>query len=231
MNQKHYWQQYIAEFIGTFFLIFLGCGSIVIFELSPDSMEAFTIPLIFGATITIMIYANGHISGAHFNPAVTIAFWMVKKFPSYRLPGYLLAQVCGAVSASYLHKLFWGARHSFGVTTFAVDFGVGAFYEFILSFALMYVIISVATDSRALGNMAGLAIGLTVTICSMVGGPLTGAALNPARSLGPAIASGNLSHIWVYWIFPVLGTISAAFLYEKIRCDVPKSDSEDPGCC
>jgi len=232
MNIKRNWQQYIAEFIGTFFLVFFSCGAIVIWELSPESMTPFTIPLIFGGTVAIMIYATGHISGAHFNPAVTIAFWIIKKFPSKKLFGYIAAQISGSIFASLLHLWLWGSRHSFGATTLSVDFAVGAFYEWILSFALMFVIVSVATDSRAVGELAGIAIGLTVAICAFVGGPLTGASMNPARSLGPGLVSGNISGLWMYWIFPVFGAIVAALVYEKIRCiNTDDSNEDDHGCC
>lgn len=220
--------QYVAEFIGTFFMVLFACGAMVMADL--DVMPPFIIPLIFGGTITIMIYAVGHISGAHFNPAVTIAFCMARHFPLKKVPFYILAQVSGATLASYLHYLRFGPlNHNFGATMLSVSLPVGMGIEFILSFVLMFVIISVATDTRAVGELAGLAIGLTVALCAFVGGPDTGASMNPARSFGPALFNGSLSQTWMYFIVPILGTVSGAFVYEKIRCEY---DSESGhGCC
>ncbi|RLA64451.1 MAG: aquaporin [Epsilonproteobacteria bacterium] len=220
--------QYIAEFIGTFFMVLFACGAIILASL--DITPSFMIPIIFGGTITIMIYAVGHISGAHFNPAVTIAFCVARKFPMKKVPFYILAQVLGATFASYLHYLRFGPlNHNFGATTLSVSLPMGMGIEFILSFVLMFVIISVATDTRAVGELAGLAIGLTVALCAFIGGPDTGASMNPARSFGPALFNGTLSQTWMYFIVPILGTISGALVYEKIRCE---SDKEaDHGCC
>lgn len=207
MHTKHVFSLYAAEFLGTFFLVF------------------------FGSAVAIMIYAVGHISGAHFNPAVTAAFWLTGRFPAIRVPGYVLAQSLGALLASSTHAVLWGWDHSFGVTDFSGGVGTGALMEFILSFALMFVIASVATDSRAVGELAGIAIGATVAVCAFVGGPLTGASMNPARSLGPALLAGNLTHLWLYLTIPFLGTFAGALIYDRIRCDRQPRADEDSGCC
>tara|TARA_Y100001954_G_scaffold42968_2_gene44110 strand:+ start:2480 stop:3169 length:690 start_codon:yes stop_codon:yes gene_type:complete len=229
MKVKHVFPQYISEFIGTFFLIFFGCGSMILAEVNPNYAGSF-VPIIWGGSVSIMIYALGHISGAHFNPAVTIAFWSVRRFPGKRVGGYLLSQSLGAVLASSVHFLIWGASHQFGATEFSVSMGVGFLVEVILSFALMFVIISVATDSRAVGELAGIAIGSTVALCAFVGGPLTNASMNPARSLGPALFSGGILEVWPYFLAPVLGTLMGAKVYEWIRCQKDQ-ESDGPGCC
>ena len=219
---------YLAEFIGTFFLIFFGCGSVVLAEMGQENISLF-IPVIFGGTVSIMIYALGHISGAHFNPAVTIAFAVARKFPKKRIPFYLLSQVGGAVVASLSLWVIFGSQHSFGVTNLSTSLGSGLLLEFLLSFALMFVIISVATDTRAVGELAGLAIGTAVTLCAFVGGPLTGASMNPARSLGPALVAGQYNFLWVYLLVPVLGAGCGALVYESIRCY--RTEPSEHGCC
>lgn len=229
MGRKHIWQQYVAEFIGTFFLVLFGCGAMVLREVTPNSMYPFIIPVVFGGVVSVMIYAVGHISGAHFNPAVTIAFWINKKFPLYRLPGYLAAQFSGALLGSFVHFFIWGSAHSFGATSLSVGIGVGVLVEFLLSFILMFVIIAVATDSRAIGELAGIAIGSTVALCAFVGGPLTGASMNPARSLAPAILTGQFSYLWIYLFVTVGGALAGGFVYERIRCDISSDDAH--GCC
>ena len=229
MEVKHVLPQYISEFIGTFFLIFFRCGSMILAEVNPNYAGSF-VPIIWGGSVSIMIYAVGHISGAHFNPAVTLAFWSVKRFPGKRVGGYLLAQSLGASFASFVHFLIWGGAHKFGVTEFSVAIGVGFLVEVILSFALMFVIISVATDSRAVGELAGIAIGSTVALCAFVGGPLTNASMNPARSLGPALFSNSILDVWPYLIAPVLGTLLGAKTYEWIRCHKDQVE-EGHGCC
>lgn len=225
---KKYLSQYVAEAIGTFFLVFFGCGAIILSEIDPTFSPA-SIAIVFGAVVSIVIYAIGHISGAHINPAVTIAFWAIKKFPGQKVVGYVVAQVVGAIAASWVHCVIWGAQHSFGVTAIESGVGVGILVEVLLSFVLMFVIVSVATDARAVGELAGLAIGTTVAVCAWVGGPVTGASMNPARSLGPAVVSGSLDQLWLYVLMPVLGTVLGALIYEKIKCysDYP----EQHGCC
>ena len=162
--------QYIAEFIGTFFLIFFGCGSMILAELNPNYHGEF-VPIIWGGIVSIMIYSVGHISGAHFNPAVTLAFFATKKFMGKKVFGYITAQVLGATTASIVHAFIWGTQHSFGETTMSIGLGPGIFVELLLGFVLMFVVMGVATDSRAVGELAGVAIGLTIALCAFVGGP------------------------------------------------------------
>ncbi len=229
MKIKHSPAQYLAEFIGTFFMVFFGCGSMVLATKDPNFNGAF-IPLIWGGVVSVMIYAVGHISGAHFNPAVTIAFWITRKFPSMRVPGYILSQVLGSCLACVLIMIIWGPQHDFGASIMTVELGVGFLVEVVLSFALMFVIISVATDTRAVGELAGLAIGSTVALAAFVGGPLTRASMNPARSLGPSLFSGTIDQVWPYILAPILGATLGALTYEWIRCHRDE-EKTDFGCC
>ena len=229
MKIKHQPEQYLAEFLGTYFLIFFGCGSMILSETSSSYAGSF-VPVIWGGAVSVMIYAVGHISGAHFNPAVTLSFWLTRRFPKKRILGYVVAQCSGAIAASSTHLLIWGSGHSFGASAMSIPTGSGFLVEGIVSFALMFVILSVATDSRAIGELAGIAIGTTVALAAFVAGPLTNASMNPARSLGPALINGDLSSLWIYILAPLLGAATGALTYEWIRCKKAES-SDSHGCC
>lgn len=230
MHSNHVLAQYAAEFIGTFFLVFFGCGSVIVAETVNPAASPF-VPFVFGGSVAVMIYAVGHISGAHFNPAVTLAFWITGRMALVRVPGYLIAQCAGAIAASGVHAALWGAGHSSGATEFSGDVAAAVTMESILSFALMFVIMSVATDSRAVGELAGIAIGTTVVICAFVGGPLTGASMNPARSLGPALLTGAFDDLWLYLCVPIVGTCAGALTYNWIRCHRDGVGEDGAGCC
>ncbi len=188
-------------------------------------------PVIFGLTVAIMIYAVGHISGAHFNPAVTLAFSLVRHFPKREILGYWIAQFLGAFLAIALLYALLPSGIQFGATHFAIPTGQALIWEAILSFFLMFVIIAVATDTRAVGTMAGVAIGATVTVCALLGGPVTGASMNPARTLAPAFFEGQFQSIWVYFLGPAIGCVSASFVYEWIRCEPGEGPKNAKGCC
>lgn len=224
MRPDSLWSKSIAEGLGTFALIFFGCGSIRL-GLSPGFVA-----LVFGLTVAVMVYALGHLSGAHFNPAVTLAFALTKRFPFRQVGAYWLAQFSAAFLALGLLAWMLDGSTGLGAVTAHVPslkiFG----WEAVLTFFLMLVIISVATDSRAEGTMAGAAIGGMVMVGSWVGGPVTGAAMNPARYLAPAIAEGKLEYWWVYLGGAFIGAAIAALLYEKIRCEIPSPKNAN-GCC
>jgi len=207
----------VAEFIGTFALVFSGCGAVMVGERFPHSLSPTTIPVVFGLIVTVMIYAVGHISGAHFNPAVSLAFAVSRHFPWNQLLQYWFAQFSGALAASSLLAVLLPLGHTYGATVPHVPVLSALVWEYILSFFLMFVIVAVATDTRAVGTMAGAAIGGTVLLAALIGGPITGASMNPARSLAPAIIEGQWSVWWIYFIGPPLGTVSAALLYNRLR--------------
>jgi len=207
----------VAEAIGTFTLVFAGCGGMMVSERFPGSLPAFAIPLIFGIAVMMMVYAAGHISGAHFNPAVTLAFSIARHFPAKQVPLYWLAQCAGAFLALFLLIMLLPEGKSFGATAPHIAYGQALGWEIVLTFFLMFVIISVATDTRAVGIMAGIAIGASVTLGAFIGGPLTGASMNPARSLAPAVFEHRLDALWIYIAGPMIGALLAAFLYEWIR--------------
>ncbi|MDP6940686.1 MAG: MIP family channel protein [Planctomycetota bacterium] len=229
-------QKCAAEFIGTFALVFFGCGA-ASFDALPGlggGLGHLGVSLVFGSTIMVMIFATGHLSGAHFNPAVTISFAVTKKFKWTQVPGYILAQCMGAtVAALLLASIVEGSigasSTSLGATLPLVETDTAFLLEAVFSFFLMFVISAVATDSRAVGELAGIAIGGTVALIALVGGPLTGASMNPARSLGPALATGRLDFMPLYIAGPLVGAVVGALVYEKIRCE--KEDTGASGCC
>ena len=170
-----------------------------------------------GLSVLAMIYALGHLSAAHFNPAVTLAFAAARRFPARYVAPYCLAQLLGGMAAAAAVSLLFGAGHGAHIPAIAPFRAVGA--EALLTFLLMLVISAVATDKRANGAVPGLAIGLSVVFDVLIGGPVTGGSMNPARSLGPALFAGGsaLSHYWIYVVGPVIGAVSAALVYEAIR--------------
>lgn len=226
-----------AEAIGMFIIVFCGCGAVVSSQLHPLLLPPAAVPFIFGLAVMIMIYATGHISGAHFNPAVTLAFAIVKRFSWKQLAPYWLAQFGGAMLGMFAVTSILPATESIGQTLPSISLQGALMLEALLTFILMFVIISVATDSRAVGVMAGVAIGAAVTLCAFVGGAYTGASMNPARSLAPAVFSGNVESLWIYVASPFAGAVMAALTYEKIRCDhnsttgQPNDKPHAKGCC
>lgn len=223
---NHY-QKYLAEFIGTYALVFFGCGSIMAAE--RLGLPTFAISAIFGAVVAAMIYTVGHISGAHFNPAVTLAFAITRHFPLRQVIPYWLAQLLGGAIAMAALAYMMPPGQSYGATVPSIGVGMAFAWETMLSFFLMLVIIAVATDTRAEGMMAGIAIGTIVALCAYIGGPLTGASMNPARSLAPALFQGTLDSLWIYLSAPFLGATLGALAYQLMRCETSASDAK--GCC
>ncbi|HEX5574331.1 MAG TPA: aquaporin [Gemmatimonadales bacterium] len=175
-----------AEALGTFFLVLIGPGAVAVNAYTNGVITHVGVALAFGFVVRAMIYALGHLSGAHINPAVTVAFWSVRRSPATEVLPYLLAQCAGAIATSLLTRGGLGTAGSLGATLPHVPAVTAFGVEWLLSFALMFVIMAVATDQRVADGFAALAVGLTVGFCAMVGGRLTGASMNPARSLGPA---------------------------------------------
>ena len=217
----------IAELIGTFILVFAGTGAIIINDIA-NAIGHVGIALTFGFVIVALIYSFAHVSGAHFNPAVTIAFWSMGEFERKNVIPYVSAQILGGVLAS--SALYLLLRENFalvsnvsylGATLPSGSVSQSFGFEFILAFILMIVICSSAVHGKATKDFAGLAIGLTVGLESMFAGPITGASMNPARSIAPALVSGNFEHLWLYIVATILGAVFAALVFMKVF----KSDS------
>ncbi len=175
------------------------------------------VSLAFGFVVIAMVYALGHLSGAHINPAVTIAFWSVRRFPTTEVLPYLIAQCGGAAAAILVLRAALGPIGDLGATLPALPLGAAFAVEWLLSFGLMFVIMAVATDPRVTDGFAPIAVGLSVSFCALMGGPLTGASMNPARSFGPALIGSLWQAHWIYWLAPITGMIAAARAYELLR--------------
>ncbi len=201
--------RYLAELIGTFALVFAGCGAIVVDQLYGASLGVLGIGLVFGLIVMAMIYAIGNISGAHINPAVSIAFYIAGRFPARELLPYVLAQCSGAILACLLLLLIMPGSETLGATAPVAEPWRAAVMEVVLSFMLMFIILNVSTGHQEKGIMAGVAIGGFVALAATFGGPVSGASMNPARSMGPAIVSMNLDHLWIYLGATTLGTVLA----------------------
>jgi MIP family channel proteins len=207
-----------AEGIATFALVFAGCGAIVADAEYDGTLGTVGVALVFGLVIMVMVYATGHLSGAHINPAVTIAFALTRHFPGREAATYIGSQVAGALVAALALLAIWPSEPGdLGVTVPSVGAGSALTYEVVMTGLLMFVIMAVATDTRAVGAAAAIAIGASVGLDALFGGPVTGASMNPARSLGPAIATGEFTDLWVYLVGPAAGAALGALAYQAIR--------------
>ena len=214
-------KRYFAEIIGTFAMVFCGCGAMTINEITNGSISHVGIAITWGLIVMAMIYAFGETSGAHFNPAVTVGFAYAKKFSWKDVPKYILSQIIGAFLAIVLLWFLFPESQSFGHTYPAEGFApYKAFvFELILTFFLMVVIINVSTGSKEIGTMAAIAVGSIILLEAMFAGPITKASMNPVRSLAPAIISGNLTHLWLYLTAPFIGAILAVMSCKLIKDD------------
>ncbi|MBD0308961.1 MAG: aquaporin [Microcoleus sp. T1-bin1] len=207
----------IGEFLGTFILVFAGTGAVMVNKTSAGSVTHLGISFVFGAVVTAMIYALGHISGAHFNPAVSLGVWATGFFPKYKVLPYVLAQCAGAIAASQLLLITLGEVANLGATIpLNGNWLQSLILETVLTFILMFVILGSGLDRRAHIGFAGIAIGLTVGLEAAFMGPITGASMNPARSLGPALIGGIWNHHWVYWVAPIWGAQLAVAVYREL---------------
>ena len=207
-----------TEGFGTFALVFAGCGAIVLDSERGGSLGSTGIAAAFGLVIMAMIYATGHLSGAHINPAVSVAFSATRHFPLRDVAAYIPSQLVGAVAGALLLRIVWeGTPANLGATVPSVGVGSALVYEGVMTAFLMFVIMAVATDTRAVGAAAAIAIGGTVALDSLFGGGVTGASMNPARSFGPALVAGEWRDFWVYVIGPTVGALAGALAYELAR--------------
>ena len=214
-------KKYLSEFIGTFSMIFCGCGAMVINDFTGGSITHPGVAITWGLIVMSMIYAFGDVSGAHFNPAVTLGFAVAKKFKWIEVPKYVIAQLFGALTASYV-LLFLFPESDLGATIPTIEPLKVFIIELLLSFFLMLVIINVSTGSTEIGPVAGIATGSVVLLEAMYAGPLTKASMNPIRTLAPALASGNFSHLWIYLTAPFAGMLLAVFSCKLVK---------DENCC
>lgn len=223
----HVLRKAAADAIGTFALVFAGCGAVVV-DAGPGGLGHIGVSIVFGLVVTVMIFATGHLSGAHLNPAVTIAFAAVGRLPWREVPAYVVGQVVAAVAASFAVFALVGDAASLGATVPTVPLPAAFALEVLLTFFLMFVITAVATDARAQGQLAAVAIGGTVGLSALFGGPLTGASMNPARSFGPAVVAGVADAQWLYLVAPVIGAVLGATTYRFVACD---ADERRRGHC
>jgi aquaporin NIP len=219
----------LAEGLAAFALVFAGCGAIVADAQYGGALGAVGVALVFGLVIMVMVYATGHLSGGHINPAVTLAFTLTRHFPLREAAAYVGAQVVGATLAALALLAVWtGQPADLGATVPTVGAGSALVYELLMTAFLMFVIMAVATDTRAVGAAAAIAIGGTIGLDALFGGLVTGASMNPARSFGPALVSGTWTDLWVYVVGPVVGAAIGALAYQLVRGRSATTPVEEP---
>ena len=212
-------KKYIAEAIGTFVLVFVGTGSVVVNDATGGDVTLVGVALAWGLVVSAMIYSIGDLSGAHINPAVTIAFCVARRFDVRQVAPYLISQCIGAFLASAVMRLLFPDQMSLGPTLPAGPWLQSFILEIILTFILMFVVLSVTVGAKEKGITAGLAIGGVITFEVLFGGPISGASMNPARSIAPAVVGGQMQYLWVYLIAPVIGAVLAVPASAIIRGD------------
>ncbi len=219
-----------AELIGTFILVFAGTGAIVINDASRGTVSHLGIGLTFGLVVLAMIYAVGDVSGAHLNPAVTLGFLAARRFPVVWVGPYIASQCAGAVLASLVLRWMFPAHATLGATLPAGDAGPSFVLEVILTFILMFVILSVSIGPKEKGIMAGIAVGAVIALEALFAGPISGASMNPARSLAPALVAGRLDGLWIYLTAPVLGALAGVVGFRCVEEKGPR-DKLPQGRC
>lgn len=217
----------LAEFLGTFLLVFAGAGAVVIDDVSGGRISHLGVALTFGLAVTALIYTLGEVSGAHLNPAVSVGFWIAGRFPRRDLMPYLFSQCAGGVSASALLRLLFPGHPTLGATLPAGPPSQSFLLEIVLAFFLMFVVINVSTGAKEKGVTAGVAVGAAVGLAALFAGPVSGASMNPARSLGPALLSGETGSLWIYLTAPFIGAalgIAGCRLIQVEGCCIEKEE-------
>ena len=208
-----------AEFIGTWCLVFAGTGAIIINDISGGKISHGGIALTFGLIVLAMIYTLGEISGAHFNPAVTLGFWAARRFENALVLPYLCAQIAGAIAASFTLRFLFPSHPTFGATIPSGSSIQSFVLEVILTAILMFVILGVSTGAKEKGITAGIVVGSVITLEATFAGPICGASMNPARSIAPALVSMQLENLWIYIAAPVIGALIGVFASRCVRDD------------
>ncbi|KAJ7536825.1 hypothetical protein O6H91_12G083600 [Diphasiastrum complanatum] len=208
----------LSEFVGTFILLFAAAGTGIVNEKTHGDLTIMGVAAGSGIAVMVIIFSTGHISGAHLNPSVTLAFASMRHFPWIQVPVYIAAQVLASVLASLMLTQVFHPKHFHGgMTSPAASDGQAFLLEFLISFILMFVVTAVATDTRAVGELAGIAVGATVFLNNLIASKFTGASMNPVRTLGPAIAANDYHKVWIYIVAPTLGTQAGALTYNLMR--------------
>jgi len=215
-------RNYISEIIGTFFLVFAGTGAMVIDNYSGGALGHVGVAMTWGLIVMVIVYTIGDVSGAHLNPAVTLGFWLAKRFKGKEVLPYILAQSVGAFLASFALRIMFPTDETLGASLPSGSWEQSFIMEVILTFLLMYVILNVSTGGKEKGIMAGAAIGATVGLEAMFAGPVCGASMNPIRSIAPAVVSGHTEHLWAYIVATLLGAVLAVLVCKLTRKE---------GCC
>ncbi|CAO2830626.1 unnamed protein product [Amaranthus hypochondriacus] len=218
----------VAEFVGTFILIFAATAAPIVNEKYNGAESLIGNAACAGLAVMIIILSTGHISGAHLNPSLTIAFAALRHFPWVQVPGYIAAQVAASILASFALKGVFHPFMSGGVTVPSVHVGQAFALEFLITFNLMFVVTAVATDTRAVGELAGIAVGATVMLNILVAGPSSGGSMNPVRTLGPAVAAGNYKGVWIYLVAPTLGALGGAAIYKLVQLHEHEAEPPRP---
>ncbi|MCB1086573.1 MAG: aquaporin [Verrucomicrobiae bacterium] len=211
-----------AEALGTFCLVFAGTGAIIVNDVSGGAITHVGIALTFGLVVLAMIYALGDLSGAHLNPAVTLGFFAARRFEGRQVLPYLVSQFAGATAASLLLRACFPAHASLGATLPSGSAGQAFVFEFLMTAILMLVILRVSSGAKERGITAGLVVGAVIALEALFGGPVSGASMNPARSVAPAVVSFHLEHLWIYLAAPILGALAGVV---GCRC------VSEAGCC
>lgn len=215
-------KKYLAEVVGTFALVFAGCGAIIVNDLTGGGVSHVGVSLTFGLVVMAMVYAVGDVSGAHLNPAVTVGFWAARRLPGREVAPYIAGQLAGALVAGGCLLALFPSHGNLGATLPVEGWAQAFLIEVLLTGILMFVILCVSTGAKEKGIMAGAAVGATVALAALMGGPISGASMNPARSIAPALLSLNLQFLWVYLTAPLLGATLAVLACHSVQ---------PAGCC